>query len=1451
MFDFIFSPVLVGITPSAGSQDAFGRYTYYDCNVVWLYNMSDHIYPVGAYTYDPTALGNWVFGLETSGDSCVPTPQVATYGQCPIPDTGQSGGFVDAMVGNPISASLGANQQISIDWQSGLDIRFGLVRQYTSQDDVIQSVSARGFGTGWSVSWMNVLTRQAANSWVVYLPGAEWIHFDIIGGVAVPSGGGHPYSLVLNDTAHGGRHSLSDGTGRVELYVTTATNTYGLAQVIWPDGYAQNILRDVNGRLEAVEDNRGQRAELTWTAGLNTLRPALEVVTEVAFDVDYDGGSFDADAVVTLGYATPTDFPADLALEIVETAAPGEPVSRSFDYTYAGRVHGYPFKLTGISDGREGQGGMAFNYSSFQYANSTSSVRPRVTGTSHPGGVNAYAISRPTSSTAVVTNPLGLDTTYTFAMIGGQPRVTVIEGEATTYCLATNQSFDYTPNTGAPEGYIYEATQRNGAVTEYERDPRGLLLTQTEDATGANPRVTAWTWDSTLRLPLTRTNDLLQQAFTYDAGGLLTSYSQRDVLTGSPNFGDTRTWTYDYATLPSGLRVLTSIDGPGTGAVEDITTLVYSDDGRLSQVFDPNGLLFEVLEYNDLGLPSYICDIHGFMWRLDYDAQGRLIEAEFMPDTLQSETYGFTYDIAGLMLSATDARNRSWSFEYDLARRLVGIEAPAGETLEYSYDAMNNVTETRFSSAASVTTFLHQNSFDELGRLLQDIGALGQVTNYSHDVEDLLNEVRDPLNFTTSFDYDPLLRLAEMTDRENFVTAYAYDDGDNLTAYEDERELVTTFVYNGFGEVVQEVSPDRGTWSYSYDLRGLVTSVTDGRGVVSNYAYDDSGRIVSLTFPSQPALDQTYTYHTASEAPWNFARLASVEDQAGTTEFEFSAQTGDIASETQILDGVSYEVGYEYVVRGEISQITYPSGGLLNLSYDDNGNLLALEWEGIDPLTSTLLPPQTVIEDMEYAPFGGLRSATYGDGGDFTATYDLSYRPTRLYDERSSTDLRDVSYTWTLRDDLASATDALTPALDEDYTYSPRQQLATAEGPWGELAWLYDGVGNRTEQSLDTGGGPDTDDYTYPGGSNRLQSIALGAGGTRTYTHDAMGNVTADSQSGQNYVYTYDAAGRMATVTLNSVLQAEYAYNFLGQQVRRELSVSGDVIHSIHDAEGRRVAEYLFDPISETSSLIREYLWAGEQIVGVFEDGELYFVRTDHIGRPIFATDDTGTKVWEASYLPFGGVRVATGSPITLRFPGQWFQAESGLHQNWMRDYDPTTGRYVQADPVGLIDGSAIYGYARQNPGRWTDPTGEFLPIVALAKPLAAVAFGGLIGYGLGEIADLLERRNECACGVADMTSNRIADVLAGASAVDGLLPTIPKRVGAFGSGAVTSLQSVVLRWLLPSRGASIPTPGNILDGRVFTRSNVLGGIVARWAPVAAIAHTGYNAYRIGRCLWN
>lgn len=122
------------------------------------------------------------------------------------------------------------------------------------------------------------------------------------------------------------------------------------------------------------------------------------------------------------------------------------------------------------------------------------------------------------------------------------------------------------------------------------------------------------------------------------------------------------------------------------------------------------------------------------------------------------------------------------------------------------------------------------------------------------------------------------------------------------------------------------------------------------------------------------------------------------------------------------------------------------------------------------------------------------------------------------------------------------------------------------------------------------------------------------------------------------------------------------------------------------------MAEFAYDPVAGTSTLLREYVWFEGKPIAVIEGGVVYFVRSDHIGRPVFATDATGAKVWEATYLPFGGVHTSTGNNINLRFPGQWFQSESGLYQNWMRDYDPTTGRYIQAGPLGLVDGASVYG---------------------------------------------------------------------------------------------------------------------------------------------------------------
>ncbi|WP_299695367.1 RHS repeat-associated core domain-containing protein [uncultured Tateyamaria sp.] len=183
----------------------------------------------------------------------------------------------------------------------------------------------------------------------------------------------------------------------------------------------------------------------------------------------------------------------------------------------------------------------------------------------------------------------------------------------------------------------------------------------------------------------------------------------------------------------------------------------------------------------------------------------------------------------------------------------------------------------------------------------------------------------------------------------------------------------------------------------------------------------------------------------------------------------------------------------------------------------------------------------------------------------------------------------------------------------------------------------------------------------------------------------------------------------MERFLLNGVVQEEYLYNAMGQQVVRRMTQAGKTIHVIHDFDGNRLAEYEIDNATGARTLLQEYIWFDCAPVAVVDGqtDEIFFVRTDHIGRPVFATDDTGAKVWEASYLSFGGVHVASTDAIDLRFPGQWFHASSGLHQNWMRNYDPTTGRYMQADPLGLVDGASVYGYALRNRGRYVDPLGS------------------------------------------------------------------------------------------------------------------------------------------------
>ena len=111
--------------------------------------------------------------------------------------------------------------------------------------------------------------------------------------------------------------------------------------------------------------------------------------------------------------------------------------------------------------------------------------------------------------------------------------------------------------------------------------------------------------------------------------------------------------------------------------------------------------------------------------------------------------------------------------------------------------------------------------------------------------------------------------------------------------------------------------------------------------------------------------------------------------------------------------------------------------------------------------------------------------------------------------------------------------------------------------------------------------------------------------------------------------------------------------------------------------------------------------------VALSEDGVVYQYHLDHLGTPDTLTDSEGEVVWNVSYKTYGNLAIAHREEIAqpIRFQGQYFDEESGLHYNRHRYFDPIAGQFTTQDPVGLLGGSNSYFYV-PNPIGWVDPFG-------------------------------------------------------------------------------------------------------------------------------------------------
>src|SRR5580698_4232980 len=149
----------------------------------------------------------------------------------------------------------------------------------------------------------------------------------------------------------------------------------------------------------------------------------------------------------------------------------------------------------------------------------------------------------------------------------------------------------------------------------------------------------------------------------------------------------------------------------------------------------------------------------------------------------------------------------------------------------------------------------------------------------------------------------------------------------------------------------------------------------------------------------------------------------------------------------------------------------------------------------------------------------------------------------------------------------------------------------------------------------------------------------------------------------------------------------------------------------IYDEAGHLIGEY-----DSNGNVIQEHIYLGDRPVAVVQgqSGSVGYVTTDQLNTPRAVTDASEAIEWSWTSDPFGNGQPTGSLTYNLRFPGQYYDAETGRNYNMLRDYDSSMGRYIESDPTGLGGGLNTYAYAADNPVRNSDPSGK--------NPLAAAA---------------------------------------------------------------------------------------------------------------------------------
>jgi RHS repeat-associated protein len=914
-----------------------------------------------------------------------------------------------------------------------------------------------------------------------------------------------------------------------------------------------------------------------------------------------------------------------------------------------------------------------------------------------------------------ITDPESQTTSFTYNANGWMDSKIDLAGNLTTYSYdAYGRVIGATDPSNTPVTIDYQpslsqaiVTGRNDGITTTLYDP---VLDVPLQVVAADNGVTTYNYDGNRNL-LSETDALDNTtSYTYDGNGNRTSVS--DAL------GRTTSYTYN------GFGQITSVTDPE----ERITSYTYDSAGNLTSVTDANGAVTEY-EHDAVGNVTAIIKPGGQATTFTYDSFGNLLSATAQADL----TTRFTYDSVGNVVSRTDANDATTTYAYDNVNRLLRITDPEGHVTSFTYDANGN-RRTVTDANGNMTTIEYNERnkpitmTDPLGKvttyeytfggcsscgatggelLAAVIDSNGHTTSYEYDLSGRRTKVIDPLWHATFFAYDPVGNLLTKTDANGRLTVFANDPVRRLVAQTDPLTgvasfgytpsgwldnvvdpggIVTRYAYDNTGRVTQVLSPDTGTTSFSYNPDGTLGVRTDANGTAVTYTYDNSARLTGVSFPD--SLENISFSYDSPAVTYGKGRLTGMSDPSGAATYRYDA-LGRLTSEDRVVLGRTYTTSYAYDNVGNVASATYPSGRVVSYTYDALNRPASASWQK----GSTTQPLATGVA---YDNVGNLSSATLGNGLSSSWTFDPNNRlATTVVPGKVN-----LSLAYDNVGNILGITDLIRPSSTKGYTYDPLDRLAQGTGPWNLLSYTYDPNGNRLSQQNGT-----LTTYAFQG--NRLSTAT--SGWTASYQYDSAGNTTSDGTR----TFVYNQNQRLIRVLEGGTVKGEYIYDGHGRRtIKTAYTKQGNktittttVFH--YDTQGRLIGE-----TNHSGTLVAEYVWLGERPLAMVRKAgnkeETYYFHGDQLNTPLKATDKTGAVVWDVEFDPFGielpgGVKVVQN---TLRFPGQYYDQETGLHYNYFRDYDPKVGRYIQPDPIGLAGGMNLYPYVENRPINQTDPRG-------------------------------------------------------------------------------------------------------------------------------------------------